>query len=300
VLVIFCADPLRRTQPDPVYAVEYAAARESGCDVALMSYEALVERGDAIEAVRQVSTAATQGACLYRGWMLRPEAYMRFYTALAQQGMALINTPEAYRVCHYLPESYPYIAGYTPMTVWLSLADGINIERIMQALQPFGDAPLILKDYVKSRKHAWREACFIPSAADQQAVERVVSRFLQLQGDDLNEGLVFRAFTPLKPLATHPQSGMPLAQEYRRFYLDGAPLITSAYWDVDTDAGTLPPEDLFSDLAQCVPSRFFTIDIARTQADGWLIVELGDGQVAGLPDHLAASAFYHALTAALR
>jgi hypothetical protein len=69
---------------------------------------------------------------------------MRLYTALAQQEMALINTPKAYRVCHSLPDSYPYIAGHTPTTVWLSLAEGINIERIMQTLQPFGDAPLVL------------------------------------------------------------------------------------------------------------------------------------------------------------
>jgi hypothetical protein len=231
--------------------------------------------------------------------MMRPEAYTRFTAALSQRGLAPITTPEAYRVCHYLPESYPYIADHTPMTVWLPLAGGADNERIMQALRPFGDAPLILKDYVKSRKHAWREACFIPSAADRQAVERVVSRFIALQGDDLNEGLVFRAFVALESLGMHPQSGMPLAREFRRFYLDGAPLVTSAYWDVDADTGTPPPDDLFSAVAQRVPGRFFTMDIARTQAGGWLIVELGDGQVAGLPEHLPAPTFYRALAAHL-
>ncbi|MEO7074485.1 MAG: ATP-grasp domain-containing protein, partial [Ktedonobacterales bacterium] len=49
----------------------------------------------------------------------------------------------------------------------------LDMDRVMAALQPFGDTPLILKDYVKSRKHEWAEACYIPSAADRQAVERV-------------------------------------------------------------------------------------------------------------------------------
>jgi hypothetical protein len=47
---------------------------------------------------------------------------------------------------------------------------------------------------VKSRKHEWAEACYIPSAADRQQVECVVTRFLALQGDDLNKGLVFRVY----------------------------------------------------------------------------------------------------------
>jgi hypothetical protein len=45
--------------------------------------------------------------------------------------------------------------------------------------------------FVKSRKHEWTDACFIPSAADRSAVERVVNRFLELQGEELAGGLVF-------------------------------------------------------------------------------------------------------------
>lgn len=308
MLVIFCADPLLRSQPDPDYAGEYATAQAVGQEVALMSYEALVDHGDAAEAVRRVPTTAPgepPALALYRGWMLRPADYVRLYAALAEHGLCLINTPDAYRICHYLPEAYPYIADHTPATVWLPLPAGaarhadLDMAQIMQALQPFGVAPLILKDYVKSRKHEWNTACYIPSAADKQAVERVVGAFLRLQGPDFSEGLVFRAYTALQPVGTHPRSGMPLAREYRRFYLDGAPLATSAYWDVADAADEVgaPPVDLFAEVARRIPSRFFTMDVARTLTGEWIIVELGDGQVAGLPERLPAADFYSALAA---
>ncbi len=70
-------------------------------------------------------------------------------------------------------------------------------------------------DIVKSRKHEWDEACFIPAADDKSAVEQVVSRFVELQGDDLAGGLAFREFVELDPVGRHPRSGLRLGREYR-------------------------------------------------------------------------------------
>jgi hypothetical protein len=44
-----------------------------------------------------------------------------------------------------------------------------------------------------------------------------------------------------------------------------------------------------------VQSRFFTMDVARRLDGAWMIIELGDGQVAGLPEQADAGAFYRAL-----
>jgi hypothetical protein len=85
----------------------------------------------------------------------------------------------------------------------------------MALLRPFGEKPIIVKDYVKSRKHEWNEARYIPSASDRQVVERVVTRFLHVQGEDLNEGLVFREIIDFEPLASHSKSHMPLTREFR-------------------------------------------------------------------------------------
>ncbi len=297
--VLFPADPLNQKRPDAFYAGEMAAAQAAGFACALLNFEALVEAHDTAEALRRVAPAEAPTPALYRGWMLRPEQYQWLYEALAARNLKLINTPVAYRHCHYLPEAYPLIQGQTPRSAWLDAASGLGIERILAALRPFGGAPVIVKDYVKSQKHHWAEACYIPSAADQAAVERVVGRFLALQGPDLNEGLVFREYVPFEPLAPHAKSGMPLSKEFRLFFLDGSLLLAAPYWGEGAYGALQPPVERFLPLARTVQSRFFTMDVAKRQGGDWLIVELGDGQVAGLPEQASPQAFYAALARVL-
>lgn len=220
MLLLYCSDPLRRSQPDAAYAAEVDAAERLGLSRALIDFEALVNEGNPARAVRAVPAQPEVVLGLYRGWMLRPVHFTSLYAALLECNVRLINDPEAYVHCHYLPESYERIAQWTPRTVWLPLRAGSSIpsrETLHRLLAPFGTSPLIVKDYVKSRKHEWLEACYIPSAADMAGVEAVVGRFLELQGDDLAEGLVFREYVAFVPLAMHSRSGMPLTREYRIF-----------------------------------------------------------------------------------
>jgi hypothetical protein len=165
----------------------------------------------------------------------------------------------------------------------------------MDLLRLFGDRPVIVKDYVKSRKHEWAEACYIPSASDEAAVERVVGKFLALQGDDLNEGLVFREFVEFEPLTTHSKSGMPLSMEFRIFFLDGEPIATTRYWEEGDYDGLAPPVEEFMQIAASVGSRFFTMDVAKKRDGEWIVVELGDAQVAELPDAADVEVFFATL-----
>jgi hypothetical protein len=77
--------------------------------------------------------------------------------------IALINTPEQFRTCNYLPESYPWIDGHTPPSVWFRLDGTLDVERLKESLAPFADSSLVVKDYVRPQKHYWQEACFIPA-----------------------------------------------------------------------------------------------------------------------------------------
>src|SRR3954469_315028 len=225
--------------------------------------------------------------------MVKPRQYGRLHEALSDRGVVLINDPDQYRHCHHLPESYPIIEGLTPRSIWLT--GDLGLDRIMEALAPFGDAPVLVKDFVKSRKHEWAEACYIPSAADREAVSPVVARFLELQGEDLAEGLVFREFVEFEPIGVHPRSGMPLTEEHRIFWLDGVPIFRAPYSDGAAYKDTGPPLGQFADVAAAVRSRFFTMDVARRRDGDWMIVELGDGQVSGLPGDGVAGPFYEAL-----
>jgi hypothetical protein len=54
--------------------------------------------------------------------------------------------------------------------------------------------------------------------------------------------------------------------------------------------------ELFAEIAAAVRSRFFTMDVARRLDGDWMIVELGDAQVSGLPREGDAGPFYELLT----
>ncbi len=297
--IIFCADYWNPLSPDSAYEAEANAVARLHLNYSLINVDALVEQQNALRAVRQVEPASTEELAIYRGWMLKPQTYARLWIALAEKGLVLINPPTAYIHCHYLPESYHLIEGLTPRSAWIKTGLDVSIEEVMRVLQQFGDKAVIIKDFVKSRKHEWNEACYIPCASDRQAVERVVTRFLHLQGEDLNEGLVFREFIEFEPLASHSKSGMPLIKEFRLFVLDGQTIFLTPYWeegDYGSDQQAFPPIDIFSSMVQTIHSRFFTIDVARKRDGTWNIVELGDGQVAGLPARADAEVFYRALT----
>ena len=291
--LLFCCEPFKLRQPDPDYAREVAAAEEAGLSWNVIDFEELIA-GKVARALRRVESTETPELAVYRGWMLRPSQYRDLYDGLARHGLRLINTPEEYRRCHYLPDYYPLIEGHTPRSVWTA-DPTLPIEQIMALLKPFGSHPVIVKDYVKSRKYEWAEACYIPAADDAKAVERVVRRFLELQGPDLNEGLVFREFAELEPLAGQTRAGLPLTKEARIFFLDGQPLAVLDYWPDGGYGEARPPLDEFTKIAKTIPSRFFTMDVALRTTGEWIIVELGDGQVSGLPDQADTMDFYRRL-----
>ncbi len=124
-----------------------------------------------------------------------------------------------------------------------------------------------------------------------------MTTFVRRQGDDLNGGLVFREFLPFQPLTQHPQSRMPLTKEFRVFFLDAAPVFVTPYWDEGDYQAETPPLESFLDIAGQVQSRFFTMDVAPRTDGEWMIVELGDGQVAGLPERADLREFYQTLKA---
>lgn len=293
--IIFCAQPFTPTIPDPDYAVEVEAATQAGFECDLIDFEELVYESNPEKAVKRVRSVEPPVLAVFRGWMLRPFQYAQLYEALKDKGLKLINDPASYKYCHYFPESYFAIEPHTPQSRWLPFNGELNMDAIMELLRPFGERPLIVKDFVKSRKHEWAEACFVPAANDREAVERVVTRFVELQGEDLNEGLVFREYEPFQALTQHAKSGMPLSQEYRLFFANGKRLSTYEYWEEVPYEGTPPPTGQFEAIAPRIKSHFFTMDVARRADGGWRVIELGDGQVAGLPGGADVQSFYNDL-----
>jgi hypothetical protein len=169
---VLCRDPLDPARPDRSFQAEVAAIESLGHLYVLVNHDALVRGDDHARVVRRVPEQVEPITAVYRGWMMTSSQYRVLYDALATLNIRLINDPDQYRHRHHLPECYPIIERLTPRSVWLT--GDLGIDRIMEVLTPLGDRPVIVKDFVKSRKHEWNDACYVSSASNRDAVERVV------------------------------------------------------------------------------------------------------------------------------
>ncbi|WP_203899862.1 ATP-grasp domain-containing protein [Virgisporangium aliadipatigenens] len=272
--VLFCADPLRPRSPDAHFAREAEAVAAFDGTVALVDHDALL-RGDAAAAVRRVPEGL--GPAWYRGWMIPSARYAQLEEALHGRGAALVVTAEEYRRAHEFPGWYEIFVDVTPASVWLPTRPGVppTPAALAAATAAIGGGPGIVKDYVKSRKHEWDEACYIPNLFDVAALHAVVSTFVERQEEDLAGGVVLRRFEPYLRRPGH-------ADEIRVWWFDGAPMLVTAHPDAPGEVGA-------PDLTRIAPPvarlgcQLVTTDLAL-RADGrWRVVEVGDGQVSDLP-----------------
>ncbi len=278
---LFCNHPLYARKVDADYEEEYFEAMKN-YRCALFSYE------DMEVGKLSLYNGEISGLTIYRGWMMKPEMYQLFYRLLDDKGIVLINSPEEYERYHTLPGWYDEFSEFTAESIWENGGSVANIMEKGAALE----GSYIVKDYVKSRKHEWYDACFIPNIRDKCNTEKIITNFVERQGDALVGGIVLRKYENLRKIGYHEKSGMPISEEYRAFVLAGKVHVVENYWEKNMDL-KLSEEELnwLDGIAAKVRSNFVTIDLAR-RADGTLIImELGDGQVSGLQE-ISAGTFY--------
>jgi hypothetical protein len=259
--------PARPGRRDEHFAAEAAAAVAAGVDVGLVDHDALTEPGGAGRAVAAIPEGG--GEAVYRGWMLRSEQYAAFHGALAERGVALRTSPGRYRQAHELPGWYRQLAEVTPKSAWTA---GDRQADFMLACAELGPGPAVLRDYVKSMKHYWDEAAFIPDLAGTAAAWKIASRFRERREEEFTGGFVVRRFEDFT------------SAEVRTWWISGECRLVTAHPDA---LGQQPPGDIdlasVTPLAESLALPFVTIDLAR-RADGvWRVIELGDGQVSDRP-----------------
>ncbi|NEA60341.1 ATP-grasp domain-containing protein [Streptomyces sp. SID13666] len=268
--IIFCADPLNPRRPDANFAPEARAARELGLTVALLDHDALLA-GDPATAVARVPRGT--GPAWYRGWMVPGDHYSNLAQALDARGCTLLTEPDRYRAAHELPGWYGTFEELTPRSVWLPVDAGRppDTAALAALTAPLGGGPGIVKDFVKSRKHEWDEACYVPDLADTERLAAVTACFVERQGDFLAGGVVVRAFEQFTDTG-----------EARVWWLDAQPVLVTAHPDTP-QLRPRPALDRVQPLVAALGCRFVTTDLAL-RADGqWRVIEVGDGQVSDLP-----------------
>lgn len=284
--VLFCCDPLAPSRVDSYFQEQADAMVAAGATVALIDHDALL-RGEITRAVRRIPHGI--GPCWFRGWMIPATRYAELEQAIAVKGGRLLTSAPQYQRAHELPGWYSAFASVTPRSVWMPVAasEMVPPAALTDLARTLGGGPAVVKDFVKSRKHEWDEACYVADVEDETGLHAVVSRFLERQGDDLAGGIVIRAFESF--VKTGPDAG-----EVRVWWLDGDVVLIGPHPDSPEIA---PQPDLASirPLVNALGCRFITTDIARHTDGRWRVVEVGDGQVSDLPNKVPASAIAQAL-----
>ncbi|MBO0837317.1 MAG: ATP-grasp domain-containing protein [Actinobacteria bacterium] len=279
MILVVPADVLRPRLPDEHFAAEARAAAEAGIAVAVVDHDGLREPGGAEAAVARVPRDS--GEALYRGWMLSGNQYSAFAHALAGRGATLRASADQYRHGHEFPGWYPALASVTPQSAWTA---GDLRDDFSRACTSLGPGPAVVRDYVKSMKHYWDEAAFVPDLSDTAAAWRIASRFRELREDEFTGGFVVRRFEQF------------ISAEARTWWVDGTCRLVTAHPDTP---GDLPPAGL--DLAPFAPViaslnlPFITADLVQRDDGIWRVIEVGDGQVSDRPETTSASAFVTAI-----
>jgi hypothetical protein len=277
---------MMRKLPESVFEREFDAARENGFSVHLFGED--VRSREGAERALAGLPDGNGTTLLYRGWILTEIEYRDLHAAAEERGYRLVSSPEQYSEVTFFPNYFSKIADRSPHAVWTETPDAYAAWTASRTL---GDGPFVIKDHVKSAKHKWLDACFVPKGASRERFEEIAEALRAEQGAAFHGGFVVKTYVPLKAVERGPYE-YPTCDEYRIFYWQRRRLAMSHYHD--------RPMSHFDDaefdrIAERFAAPLFTMDIARTADDDWVIVDVGAGECSSLPPSLSAEEFYRRL-----
>lgn len=230
---------------------------------------------------------------IYHGWMMPPDYYKIFYEKCHK---SLINNPQQYHFCHHFDQWYPTLFDVTAKSIIISklLHTSDIADQIIEFMNE-NNCGVILKDFVKSIKHKWKEACYIPKNSSPMDVLKVLLNFINIKNSlqDFRGDIVVRKFLDLNVVGY--KDDMPMHKEVRSFIKNGEIISTSSYWLNDNDFPISFIKSVADMVYKASKSELFTIDIAQKTNNDWVVIEIGDGQVSALPDSMDKLEFFKAL-----
>jgi len=284
--LLFPNNPMMTKLPEPIFEAEFDAAKARGFSCFLYDESAL-SSGDFDLAFKRLPPGDGSDL-LYRGWILTEEVYRQFHDELQARGYSLVSTAANYAEATYFPDYYPKIRDFSPAAAWTDTPDVYLAWTLARKL---GDGPFVIKDHVKSAKHLWHEACFVPKGSGRENFERIAENLLKEQGKSFFRGFVVKQYVPLRSRGESP-SEYPMCEEYRLFFWERQLLIASHYHRQPENSVDWSP---FVNLAQRFDAPFFTMDVAQAETGEWLVVDMGAGECSSLPPSLEPTRFYNRL-----
>lgn len=261
---------------------EYEAAASTGLfDIFIFGYDKWFN--DGILKLNKKVDFATKA--VYRGWMMKPEQYEKFYFDLSDNNIKLITEPDSYKLMHIFPNVYKEFGDDTAYMETYNLHDTIDVETLKSRFNRF-----MVKDYVKSVKGTEFPRYFDQSIT-QDVFDRDMELFYKYRGELLTGGICIKEFFDLKMYGSK-------TNEYRVFYINHEAATLSR----NSNQGNftpLPPQDLIEKYKN-LNSPYYTVDYAELEDGTWKVLEAGDGSVSGLSPNQDYENYYRALYQCLK
>ena len=276
-LILFPSSFFDISKVDEDLQQEYDAALSVGLfEVALFGYEQWFNE----DKLNIWNTPEKERLAVYRGWMMKPEQYERFYKLLLEKNIKLVTKPEHYRLMHIFPNVYESVKEDTARMEIYPLHEKICIEQLQKSFQRF-----MVKDYVKSVKGT-EFPRFFDQNINQEDFDKWMEVFYKYRGELLTGGICIKEFLELKRYGEH-------TNEYRVFYINHE--IATVSRNSGQGNYTPQPPQVLIEKYRNLDSPYYTVDFAELEDGTWKIVEAGDGGVSGLSEKQDYEQYFRAL-----
>lgn len=203
--------------------------------------------------------------------------YRAVYQAARARGIRLINSPLQHQRALEGDRALTALGDLTPDTVVVTAP-----AQCAAAADQLG-LPLFVKGVVKSNKEAGWSACVATTLPElHDLVAQTLARDAMTRGR-----VLIRRLVPLRYVAG-ALGDFPISREYRVFLYREQVLAFGFYWEEYADTWRFSSSDeqamlaVAREAARRLRVPFLIIDVAQQESGAWLVIEVGDGQFAGL------------------
>lgn len=278
--VVFPSSFFSTKKVDEDMEKEYDAAVKSGFNTVLFGYSEWFNSGR----IKLSRTFEQKTKAVYRGWMMKPEQYRKFYEELKENNIQLVTSPEQYELVHLFPKVYSSIKDDTAEIMLYGLHEHIDIRKVQNKFSRF-----IVKDYVKSVKGD-KFPRYFDSSTTQEYFDECMELFYMFRGGLLTGGICIKEYMDLKQY-----NGK--TNEFRAVYVNGKCI--SLERNSGQENGSAEPPAGLIEKYNSIGSCYYTVDYAELADGTWKILETGDGSVSGLCEGQNYEEYYGSLMANL-
>ncbi len=200
--------------------------------------------------------------------------YAKVQSDAADLGFRLLQSAEEHNRASLLPCWYPRLEGLTPRSIWFD--EPPTIEQV--------EAELTWPVFIKGTRQTSRHQANLSIARDPGDLARILRAWAQ---DPILhwQGMVCRQFVPLQSVGVARPGELPPSLELRCFLWQGKVISIGRYWaDI-----TYPVSEDDLHRAKALATKagtllqvpFLVVDVAKTQAADWIIIECNDAQECG-------------------